>query len=770
MSNFNAYYLGQEVDHVINMNKPIIDDKYGVKSIINGSTGFFYDLNDMTPDKLSWRRNLLSYSNDLTKYYSNQNVTSVLQGLDNTLNRNYYKIVENTSNATHNIYTPTASNISGNSSVYTLSIYLKAAERNLVIIRAEGVNAHNYYATIDLSSGVIVKTNTSTTVQDVGNGWYRCSISVTAVVEGTLRLITYIVDKLSSISIYGPYATYTGDGVSGILASSGQVERSTYPTEYEDITNINKNFKELFPNHLLYRDIYMNEPAMTIGVPIALVLDKSKKLALSSELFTSALDIRNWSTSNVASRTINSFTTNGAGSIYKQVVSTPITGKVYKIRIVGTSTAELLIVNVNVTKGNFDITILTGSDRLFLELAEAGTVTVSSISVKEILGNHAYQKTSSMRPLLGRHPASGARNILTYSGDVNNSTWYFNGNKTAGYVDSRGGYRAIRLLGPCTAVPYKKFTAPVTDAYTFTIRLKGVPLKSNTTELCIKNNTTAVNFPIGNLNLDTGVISGEGWSSKPVSNGFWECTFTIQSGINSGDDISILYASTTIPTSTFGIIIDCAQVEIGLVSTAFQVTKSLLDITEEGQPDCWYAKFDGVDDFLQTNNIDFTTTDKVSLFAGVHKSKDGSLGVIAEHGANTDEDGSFAVTTASDYGYYLQNGAISDRTLLVASGGDVAPRRDLLTVKIDRIKTDTTELKYSINGSVLASDLVQIEGTGAIGNFKNYPLYIGRRAGTSLPLNGNLYSLIGTGRLTTDSETLALEKASAKKTGVILNV
>jgi hypothetical protein len=59
------------------------------------------------------------------------------------------------------------------------------------------------------------------------------------------------------------------------------------------------------------------------------------------------------------------------------------------------------------------------------------------------------------------------------------------------------------------------------------------------------------------------------------------------------------------------------------------------------------------------------------------------------------------------------------------------------------------------------------QGTG---NYGNYPLYIGRRAGTSLPFNGHLYSLIGIGRLTTDSETLALEKAIAKNTGVTLNV
>lgn len=32
----------------------------------------------------------------------------------------------------------------------------------------------------------------------------------------------------------------------------------------------------------------------------------------------------------------------------------------------------------------------------------------------------------------------------------------------------------------------------------------------------------------------------------------------------------------------------------------------------------YYLEFDGTDDFLQTANIDFTATNKVSLFAGAH--------------------------------------------------------------------------------------------------------------------------------------------------------
>ncbi|HQV25252.1 MAG TPA: hypothetical protein PLS76_05850, partial [Acinetobacter sp.] len=59
------------------------------------------------------------------------------------------------------------------------------------------------------------------------------------------------------------------------------------------------------------------------------------------------------------------------------------------------------------------------------------------------------------------------------------------------------------------------------------------------------------------------------------------------------------------------------------------------------------------------------------------------------------------------------------------------------------------------------------QGTG---NYGNHPIYIGRRAGTSLAFNGHIYSLIGVGKLVSDNETLAIEKELAKRLGVTLNV
>ena len=74
--------------------------------------------------------------------------------------------------------------------------------------------------------------------------------------------------------------------------------------------------------------------------------------------------------------------------------------------------------------------------------------------------------------------------------------------------------------------------------------------------------------------------------------------------------------------------------------------------------------------------------------------------------------------------------------------------------------------RLRVNG-IQVADTPAEQGSRVCGN---YPFYIGRRGGTSLPLNGHIYGLIGIGKLASDNETLAIEKELAKQAGVTLNV
>lgn len=178
-----------------------------------------------------------------------------------------------------------------------------------------------------------------------------------------------------------------------------------------------------------------------------------------------------------------------------------------------------------------------------------------------------------------------------------------------------------------------------------------------------------------------------------------------------------------------------------------------------------YLEFDGNDDFLRTNNIDFTATDKVSLFAGVRKLSDaGSYSIVCELSANLLENfGTFnlqAPALSADKGYASDS---KGTTYITTKARNYPAPNSAVLSFTGNISAPLNRLR--VNANNFESTVSQ-----GLGNYGNYPLYIGGRGGTDLPFNGHLYSLIGIGRLTTDSETIALEKAIAKNVGVSLNV
>ena len=229
------------------------------------------------------------------------------------------------------------------------------------------------------------------------------------------------------------------------------------------------------------------------------------------------------------------------------------------------------------------------------------------------------------------------------------------------------------------------------------------------------------------------------------------------------------------------------------LSTMWQDQAKLLPVTGEGQPvwhildksgnnnhafatssatrpilqrnattGAYYLAFDGADDFLQTNNINFTATDKVSLFAGVRKLSDAAIGVIMSSLGGKGSFEMYQPSIAGNSNYVLSTSG-STGTKFVPANGYVAPNSSVLAAKVD-IGLDL--YSFSVSGKVFTGASTDFGS----GNYGNYPLYIGRRGGVSFPFNGHLYGLIGIGRLTTDSETKALEKSIAKNVGVTLNV
>lgn len=235
------------------------------------------------------------------------------------------------------------------------------------------------------------------------------------------------------------------------------------------------------------------------------------------------------------------------------------------------------------------------------------------------------------------------------------------------------------------------------------------------------------------------------------------------------NDLSTMFqdAAGTIPITAAGQLVGLIRDKSGRNNHAYQtVSASRPLLQRNATTGAYYLAFDGFDDFLVTNNIDFTLTDKVSLFAGVRKYVNSSR-ILCELSSNMNVNpNSFYMTApenvAGAYGFKSRGSAGSNAVMAALTQPTSTGDSCVLVASAD-ISADSNTI--SRNG-ILSATSYELGS----GNYGNYPLFIGRRGGTSFPFNGHLYSLIGIGRLTADSETIALEKAIAKNVGVTLNV
>ena len=217
------------------------------------------------------------------------------------------------------------------------------------------------------------------------------------------------------------------------------------------------------------------------------------------------------------------------------------------------------------------------------------------------------------------------------------------------------------------------------------------------------------------------------------------------SGTMAGNFLSIVPAfrpageeSTHAPnnSATGSIDVVNAQLETGSTATPYQRVVSQYEVTEAGKPTLHYVQYDGVDDSYVTPTIT-PGTDKVQVFAGVRKLSDAAIGVVLESSVSAPiNSGTLSVRAPQNTGTNtLVLGSRGTITAEALASGFSAPTTNVIAGLGD-ISGDLATLR--VNGTQAAQSTAD-QGTG---NYLAYPLYIGRRGGTSLPFNGRDYGLI----------------------------
>lgn len=558
----------------------------------------------------------------------------------------------------------------------------------------------------------------------------------------------------------------------------------------------------------MFQDIEGVTPVTAVEQVVGLMLDKSRAIPLGNELITNG-DFSGGTTGWTA--TNNSTLSVVAGRIrvaidgstaYGSAVQsiTTVVGKRYRVAAQGFKGTDNsfwivksdsptnfavqrvdFVANSNVDKtvyyGIFTATATTTYIWLINNTGTAGQYSeFDNISVKEIYGNHARAAANdTTRPTL-----RARYSLLTYSEQFDNAIWTRSNNlafgsgsvaNTPATTDPLGGNTADLLVfqnGAAAASGVSISTTPGATTITASIYAKTAGVRYIQALDSNGSSTGYVNFDLvgGSITASSGYTGtmtdvGNGWFRLTATQ-----TYTGASGIQRWyaiDSPTATRGGTFTGDGVKGVYLWGADFRTGSSPGTYQRIAAATDYDSDPTKFPPYLAFDGSNDALSTAAIDFSATDKMSVFAGVTKLTE-TAGLVAELTNSSVNVGSFylaaPVNSLTPTFAAAARGAVNGQYVEISSYP--APSTAVLTALMD---IGAPYVSLEANSSGFSSN------TGAMGAtmFANSNLYVGaRNNGASFKFTGNLYSLIVRGAASDAATITKAEKWVAKKTGVTL--
>jgi hypothetical protein len=525
---------------------------------VSGQQGYVYDLNDQFAEKTAYRRNLLTWSEQLNNVAWIKTRASVVDGFPSLDGGTSFKLVEDTSAAnTHQVRQIITMTSGG---TYTFSVVIKAGETDKFDLFIWGLAGTE--SSFDLTAETATKgANTvSVTLTKLEDGWFLAT--ATWLYSGTGAGPAIGLRNSSGQSVY------TGDGVSGLYIDKSQFELGSTATEYQRVTNWNTELLAAFPQTSVFLDSAGTTAASVNGL-VGLVLDKSKGLALGAELVTNgdfSAGSTGWTLSGQDATHVLTFS--GGTVRYQSDTTSPVMqlAQVFSATASAWYLVEIVISNYVSGSLKFDsdfgdvaVPAAVGTHRFYFKRDSGGfslyrnsanvDITIDSISIKRVQGNHAYQATTGNKPVLRGTPVGG--NLVT-NGDFASGTGWTVG---AGWAITGGQLVATAATGIVSR----------------TVTLTG----GNVYRLTVGSNTAA---------LQIRFVGGTGQSITFASGTPTVRYFTYTAG--AGNTFEIVANGTT----------------SGVVDNV-----EIVDVSADSVQAPYALQFDGVDDFLRTASVDFAT-------------------------------------------------------------------------------------------------------------------------------------------------------------------
>lgn len=292
-------------------------------------------------------------------------------------------IVENTANTEHIAFQFT-SLISA--ATYTISCFIKAGARNYGMLRDAG-----YAIKIDLTNGtttVIEGSPTSHSATSVGNGWYRCVMTVP----------TTNNNFQAGPHNNGSATAYTGNGTGSVYVWGFQVEQRSSATAYTaTTTQAITNYIPVLQTASAGRARFDHNP--TTGESLGLLIEEARTNSLT---YSAQFDNAAWTKSNatITANTIVAPDGTLTGDKFVEGSGASQTPQVYGNTSISASTAFTLSIYAKAAERNWLVINAndgTGSYRTWFNLSTGvvGTNPAGTTATITPVGNGWYRCTAS---------------------------------------------------------------------------------------------------------------------------------------------------------------------------------------------------------------------------------------------------------------------------------------------------------------------------------------------------------------------------------------
>jgi hypothetical protein len=525
----------------------------------------------------------------------------------------------------------------------------------------------------------------------------------------------------------------------------------------------------------MWQDSAGTTPVTAVEQPVGLVLDRKHGLVRGPELVTNGTfdaNINGWSNGlpargNIAWNAGTLVVTNagGAGGFARatQALATTI-GRSYEVSFMASGSFQ--VGKSNNADGSSASSISSGTRLVFTanvatsyltlltnSATDAVAATFDNISVRELPGNHNVQATAADRPIL-----SARYNLLTKTEQFEDVLWVSNGSatRTNNYaVAPDGTNTATRVVFGSNSNANQIFQVASTVAASYR---QGVWMRATAGAGLIRFGgydgtnivTTAVNLTADWQYFSTATALLAFASSRLM--------WIYPEGEGYATDILVWHPDVRL------------SADAALNIPAYQYVNTATDYTTDGFPH--YFRLNGTNQSWATaGTVDFTGTDKVSLVYGVTTIGAATTAILAELSATANSNnGSFYVLSPASAGAGF---AVATRGTVAANAGGrqegatAANRSAVFSSALNLAGTTNAEtVSVRVNGVVATTSDLNTVNNG--GNFGNYTAYTGRRAGSSLPFNGRIYSEIAVGATITATQITAVERYTARRMGVQL--